>query len=31
MLGMTTDFNRANMNAARYLHILLKTIPRLDD
>ncbi|WP_181069100.1 phage portal protein [Rathayibacter sp. AY1C5] len=31
MLGMTTDFNRANMDAARYLHILLNVIPRLDD
>lgn len=31
MLGMTTNFNRANMDAARYLHILLNVIPRLDD
>ncbi|NQX14243.1 phage portal protein [Microbacteriaceae bacterium VKM Ac-2855] len=31
MLGMTTDFNRANMDASHYLHILLNVIPRLDD
>lgn len=31
MLGMSTDFNRANMEAARYGHILLNVIPRLDD
>ncbi|NQX03687.1 phage portal protein [Rathayibacter sp. VKM Ac-2856] len=31
MLGMTTDFNRANMDAAIYLHILLNVLPRLDD
>lgn len=31
MLGMSTDFNRANMEAARYGHILVNVVPRLDD
>lgn len=30
VLGMTTDFNRANMDAAIYMHLLLNVVPRLN-
>lgn len=31
MLGMSKDFNRANIEGARYNHLLINVLPRLED